>query len=434
MRPVAAGHYTDYVPPPFETRGMSFRAETIKGESLVSILAKRLAAVKPSPTIAATTKAAELKAQGLDVIGLGAGEPDFDTPDHIKAAGKAAIDRGETKYTPTNGTPALRKAIVDKFKRENGLDYKADQVTIGVGGKQVIFNAVLATVQDGDEVVIPTPYWVSYSDIVLMFGGTPIFVPCGENANFKISPEALEAAITPKTKWLIMNSPNNPTGAAYTQKELRALADVLLKHPHVWIMTDDMYEHLTYDGFKFTTMGQIEPKLMDRTLTINGVSKAYAMTGWRLGYACGPIELIKAMNMVQSQSASHPSSITQAATVTALNEPLDFLKPRNDMYKSRRDMVVKMLNEAKGITCQTPEGAFYVYPSCAGCIGKTTPKGRKIATDTDFVEALLEEALVAAVQGKAFGLSPYFRISYATSTEVLKKACERIQQFCASLT
>jgi len=298
----------------------------------------------------------------------------------------------------------------------------------------VIFNAVLATVQDGDEVVIPTPYWVSYSDIVLMFGGKPVFVPCGENAHFKISPEALEAAITPKTKWLIMNSPNNPTGAAYTEKELRALADVLLKHPHVWIMTDDMYEHLTYDGFKFTTMGQIEPKLMDRTLTINGVSKAYAMTGWRLGYACGPIELIKAMNMVQSQSASHPSSITQAATVTALNEPLDFLKPRNDMYKSRRDMVVKMLNEAKGITCQTPEGAFYVYPSCAGCIGKTTPKGRKIATDTDFVEALLEEALVAAVQGKAFGLSPYLRISYATSTEVLKKACERIQQFCASLT
>ncbi len=400
----------------------------------MSILANRLAAVKPSPTIAATTKAAELKAQGLDVIGLGAGEPDFDTPDHIKASGKAAIDRGETKYTPTNGTPALRKAIVDKFKRENGLDYKTEQVTIGVGGKQVIFNAVLATVQDGDEVIIPTPYWVSYSDIVLMFGGKPVFVPCGENAHFKLSPEALDAAITPKTKWLIMNSPNNPTGAAYTEKELRALADVLLKHPHVWVMTDDMYEHLTYDDFKFTTIAQIEPKLLNRTLTMNGVSKAYAMTGWRLGYACGPIELIKAMNMVQSQSASHPTSITQAATVTALNEPLDFLKPRNDMYKSRRDMVVKMLNEAKGITCKTPEGAFYVYPSCAGCIGKTTPKGRKINTDTDFVEALLEEALVAAVQGTAFGLSPYFRISYATSTEALKKACERIQAFCASLT
>jgi aspartate aminotransferase len=399
----------------------------------VSFLANRLAAVKPSPTIAATTKAAELKAQGLDVIGLGAGEPDFDTPDHIKAAGKAAIDKGETKYTPTNGTPALRKAIVDKFKRENGLDYKPEQVTIGVGGKQVIFNAVLATVQDGDEVVIPTPYWVSYSDIVLMFGGKPVFVPCGENARFKLSAEALDAAITPKTKWLILNSPNNPTGAAYTEKELRAIADVLLKHPHVWVMTDDMYEHLTYDGFVFKTIGQIEPKLLTRTLTMNGVSKAFAMTGWRLGYACGPVELIKAMNMVQSQSASHPTSITQAAAVTALNEPLDFLKPRNDAYKSRRDMVVKMLNEAKGITCQTPEGAFYVYPSCAGCIGKTTPKGRKLNTDTDFVEALLEEALVAAVQGSAFGLSPYFRISYATSTEALKKACERIQAFCASL-
>jgi aspartate aminotransferase len=399
----------------------------------VSILAQRLAAVKPSPTIAVTTKAAELKAQGLDVIGLGAGEPDFDTPEHIKAAGKAAIDRGETKYTPTNGTPALRKAIVDKFKRENGLDYKPEQVTIGVGGKQVIFNAVLATVQEGDEVIIPTPYWVSYSDIVLMFGGTPKFVACGENARFKLSAEALAAAITPKTKWLILNSPNNPTGAAYTEKELRAIADVLLKHPHVWVMTDDMYEHLCYDGFVFKTIGQIEPKLLSRTLTMNGVSKAYAMTGWRLGYACGPVELIKAMNMVQSQSASHPTSITQAAAVTALNDPLDFLKPRNDTYKMRRDMVVKMLNEAKGITCQTPEGAFYVYPSCAGCIGKTTPKGRKINTDTDFVEALLDEALVAAVQGTAFGLSPYFRISYATSTETLKKACERIQAFCASL-
>jgi aspartate aminotransferase len=399
----------------------------------VSILAKRLDAVKPSPTIAVTTKAGELKAQGLDVIGLGAGEPDFDTPDHIKAAGKAAIDRGETKYTPTNGTPALRKAIVDKFKRENGLDYKPEQVTIGVGGKQVIFNAILASVQDGDEVIIPTPYWVSYSDIVLMFGGTPVFVPCGENARFKLSAEALEKAITPKTKWLIMNSPNNPTGAAYTEAELRAIADVLLKYPHVWVMTDDIYEHLTYDGFKFKTIAQVEPKLIDRTLTINGVSKAFSMTGWRMGYACGPLPLIKAMNMVQSQSASHPTSITQAATVTALNEPLDFIKPRNDAFKERRDMVVKMLNEAQGITCQTPEGAFYVYPSCAGAIGKTTPKGRKINTDTDFVEALLEDALVAAVQGAAFGLSPYFRISYATSQEALKKACERIQKFCAEL-
>ena len=399
----------------------------------MSILAKRLDAVKPSPTIAVTTKAAELKAKGLDVIGLGAGEPDFDTPQHIKDAGKAAIDRGETKYTPTNGTPALRKAIVDKFKRENGLTYTTDQVTVGVGGKQVLFNALLATVQEGDEIVIPTPYWVSYSDMVLMFGGTPVFVPCGENARFKLSPEALDAAITPKTKWLILNSPNNPTGAAYTEKELRGIADVLLKHPHVWVMTDDIYEHLTYDGFKFNTIAQVEPKLMDRTLTINGVSKAFAMTGWRMGYGCGPLQLIKAMNMVQSQSASHPTSITQAATVTALNDPLDFIKPRNEAFKQRRDLVVKMLNDTPGITCQTPEGAFYVYPSCAGVIGKTTPKGRKLNTDTDFVEALLDEALVAAVQGVAFGLSPYFRISYATSEKALTEACTRIQTFCTAL-
>jgi aspartate aminotransferase len=400
----------------------------------VSILAKRLSAIKPSPTIAVTTKAAELKAQGLDVIGLGAGEPDFDTPDHIKEAGKAAIDRGETKYTPPQGTPALRKAIVAKFKRENGLDYKQEQVTVGVGGKQVIFNAFLATVQEGDEVIVPAPYWVSYPDIALLFGGKPVYVTCGENARFKLAPEALAAAITPKTKWLVLNSPSNPTGAAYTRDELRAIADVLLKHPHVWVMTDDIYEHLTYDGFKFATLCEIEPKLMDRTLTLNGVSKAYAMTGWRMGYACGPVELIKAMNMIQSQSASHPSSITQAATVAALDGPMDFLKPRNEAFRQRRDMVVKMLNEAKGITCQTPEGAFYVYPSCAGVIGKTTAKGRKLATDTDFVEALLDEALVAAVQGTAFGLSPYFRISYATSAEALQKACTRIQQFCASRT
>jgi aspartate aminotransferase len=400
----------------------------------VSILAKRLSAIKPSPTIAVTTKAAELKAQGLDVIGLGAGEPDFDTPDHIKAAGKAAIDNGETKYTPPNGTPALRKAIVAKFKRENGLDYKPEQVTVGVGGKQVIFNAFLATVQEGDEVIVPAPYWVSYPDIALLFGGKPVFITCGENARFKLSPEALAAAITPKTKWLVLNSPSNPTGAAYTRDELRALADVLLKHPHVWVMTDDIYEHLTYDGFKFATLCEVEPKLMDRTLTLNGVSKAYAMTGWRMGYACGPVELIKAMNMIQSQSASHPASITQAATVAALDGPMDFLAPRNEAFRQRRDMVVKMLNDAKGITCQTPEGAFYVYPSCAGVIGKTTPKGRKLNNDTDFVEALLDEGLVAAVQGAAFGLSPYFRISYATSTEALEKACKRIEDFCAALT
>ena len=397
----------------------------------MSILANRLAAVKPSPTIAVTTKAAELKAKGLDVIGLGAGEPDFDTPEHIRNAGKAAIDRGETRYTPTNGMPALRKAIVDKFKRENGLPYTTDQVTLGVGGKQVLFNAILATVQEGDEVLIPTPYWVSYSDMVLMFGGKPVLIECGENAKFKLSGEALAGAITPKTKWLILNSPNNPTGAAYSEKELRALADVLLKNPHVWVMTDDIYEHLIYDGFKFSTIVQIEPKLMDRTLTINGVSKAFSMTGWRLGYACGPLPLIKAMNMVQS--ASHPTSITQSAAVVALNEPLDFIAPRNEAFKRRRDLVVKMLNEAKGLNCKVPEGAFYVYPSCAGAIGKTTPKGRKINTDTDFTEALLEEALVAVVQGAAFGLSPYFRISYATADKLLVEACTRIQKFCADL-
>ncbi|TAL01632.1 MAG: pyridoxal phosphate-dependent aminotransferase [Rhodospirillaceae bacterium] len=399
----------------------------------MSILAKRLSAVKPSPTIAITTKAAELKAAGKDIIGLSAGEPDFDTPDHIKAEAKAAIDRGDTKYTPAQGTPALRKAIVDKFKRENNLTYTTDQVTIGVGGKQVIFNAFFATVQEGDEVIVPAPYWVSYPDIVLMCGGTPVFVPCGENSGFRLDAEGLEKAITPKTKWLVLNSPNNPTGAAYTAADLRKLADVLLKHPHVWVMTDDMYEHLTYDGFKFATICEVEPKLMDRTLTMNGVSKAYAMTGWRMGYACGPLSVIKAMNMVQSQSATHPTSFVQAGTVAALNGPLGFLAERNAVFKERRDMVVKMLNEAKGISCLTPEGAFYVYPSCAGTIGKTSPKGKPIKDDNDFVGLLLEEEGVAAVPGSAFGLSPYFRISYATSTEALRDACTRIQRFCANL-
>ena len=399
----------------------------------MSILAKRLSAVKPSPTIAITTKAQELKASGKDIIGLSAGEPDFDTPEHIRNEAKAALDRGETRYTPANGTPALRKAIVDKFKRENELTYTPDQVTLGVGGKQVIFNAFFATVQEGDEVIVPAPYWVSYPDIVLMCGGTPVFVACGENSGFKLDAEGLEKAITPKTKWVVLNSPNTPTGAAYTADDLRKLADVLLKHPHVWVMTDDMYEHITYDGFKYTTIAQIEPKLLDRTLTMNGVSKAYSMTGWRMGYACGPLSLIKAMNMIQSQSATHPTSFVQSGTVAALNGPLGFLAERNAVFKERRDMVVKMLNEAKGISCLTPEGAFYVYPSCAGTIGKTTASGKKIATDTDFVTFLLEDEGVAAVQGTAFGLSPYFRISYATSTEVLKDACTRIQRFCAGL-
>ena len=400
----------------------------------MSIIADRMSAIKPSPTMAVTAKAGELKAQGVDVIGLGAGEPDFDTPDHIKAAGKAAIDAGKTKYTPTNGIPELRKAVVDKFKRENGLDYDIGQVHIGVGGKQVLFNAILATINARDEVLIPAPYWVSYPDMVLIAGGTPVFIECTEGDNFKLSAEKLDAAITDKTKWLILNSPSNPTGAAYTEADLKAVADVLLKHPHVWVMTDDMYEHLVYDDFEFKTIAQVEPKLFDRTLTINGVSKAFAMTGWRMGYAAGPLDLIKAMNNIQSQSASHTSSITQHACVAALNGPMDFLAERNAVYKERRDLVVKMLNQAEGISCLTPEGAFYVYPSIAGCIGKTSKGGRKIEGDSDFVTALLEEEAVAAVQGEAFGLSPHFRISYATSTDALKEACTRIQRFCAALS
>jgi len=401
--------------------------------SPVSIIARRMSAIKPSPTMAVTAKAAELKASGVDVIGLGAGEPDFDTPQHIKDAGKAAIDAGKTKYTPSNGIPALRQAVVDKFKRENELDYEVGQVHIGVGGKQVLFNAILATVNAGDEVLIPAPYWVSYPDMVLIAGGKPVFIECTESENFKVTPEILEAAITDKTKWIILNSPSNPTGSAYTEEDLQAVADVLLRHPQVWVMTDDMYEHLVYDDFQFKTIAQVEPKLFDRTLTINGVSKAFAMTGWRMGYACGPLDLIKVMNNIQSQSASHTSSITQEACVEALNGPLDFLAERNAVYKERRNIVVELLNQAEGITCLTPEGAFYVYPSCAGCLGKTTPAGKTLETDTDFVTALLEEEAVAAVQGVAFGLSPHFRISYATSTEALKEACTRIQRFCAGL-
>ncbi len=397
-------------------------------------IADRLSAIKPSPTIAVTQKAAELKAKGVDVIGLGAGEPDFDTPDTIKAAAKAAIDRGETKYTAPAGTPALRQAIAQKFKRENGLDYTPDQITVGVGGKGVIFNAFMATLNPGDEVIVPAPYWVSYPDIALMFGGKPVFVPCPQEKNFKLQPEDLEKAITPATKWLVLNSPSNPTGAAYSWDELKALTDVLLRHPHVWIMTDDMYEHLVYDGFKFCTPAQVEPRLYDRTLTMNGVSKAYAMTGWRVGYAAGPIALIKAINTIQSQSVTHTSSISQAAAVEALNGPQDFIPKNAEIFKARRDMVVSLLNQCPGITCKTPEGAFYVYPSCAGLIGKKTPSGKVISNDTEFATALLEDQGVAVVQGAAFGLEPYFRISYATSTEALQKACERIRVFANSLT
>jgi aspartate aminotransferase len=399
----------------------------------MSILASRLARIKPSPTIAVTQKARELKAAGRDVLSLGAGEPDFDTPDTIKEAAIAAIRAGDTKYTPVDGTPALKKAIAAKFLRENGLTYSPEQINVGVGGKQVLYNALVATLNPGDEVIIPAPYWVSYPDMVELAEGTPVPVSCPPEKGFKLQPADLEAAITPKTKWLILNSPSNPSGAAYTRDELKALTDVLLRHPHVWVMTDDMYEHLVYDGFVFTTPAQVEPGLYDRTLTVNGVSKAYAMTGWRIGYAGGPKELIKAMAMVQSQSTSNPTSISQAAAVEALNGPQDFIKERAEVFRARRDLVVAMLNEAEGIHCHKPEGAFYVYPSCAGTIGKTTPDGKTINTDDDFVTFLLETEGVAVVQGSAFGTAPFFRISYATSTEVLTEACLRIQRFCASL-
>ena len=400
----------------------------------MSIVAERLQRVKPSPTIAVTMKAAELKAAGKDVIGLGAGVSKSGSPANIKAAAKAAIDKGETKYTAVDGTPALKKAIAAKFKRENGLDYAPNQISVGTGGKQVLYNALMATLNPGDEVIVPAPYWVSYPDMVILAEGTPVEVACSENQGFKLTAEALAAAITPKTKWLILNSPSNPTGAAYTKADLRALADVLLKNPHVWVMTDDMYEHLVYDGFEFATIAQVEPKLMDRTLTVNGVSKAYCMTGWRIGYAGGPAPLIKAMQAIQSQSTSNPSSVSQAAAVEALNGPQDFIAANNEVFKARRDLVVKMLNEAKGLRCPVPEGAFYVFPSCAGTIGKKTPQGKVIETDTDFVTYLLESVGVAVVQGSAFGLAPYFRISYATSTEALKDACTRIQKACAALT
>ncbi|KZB51768.1 aspartate transaminase [Thalassospira xiamenensis] len=399
----------------------------------MAFIADRLSRIKPSPTIAVTTKAAELKAAGVDVIGLGAGEPDFDTPDNIKDAAKAALDAGKTKYTPVAGTPELRKAIVAKFKRENDLEYTIDEITVGCGGKQTLFNALFATLNPGDEVIIPAPYWVSYPDMTLMAEGVPVVVECHEENDFKITAAELEAAITPKTKWVVLNSPSNPTGAAYSRAELRAIADVLLKHENVWVMSDDMYEHLVYDGFEFTTIAQIEPKLKSRTLTCNGVSKSYAMTGWRLGYAAGPVELIKAINKVQSQSSTHTSSISQAASVEALNGPQDFLKERAEVFKERRDLVVKAMNECEGLTCKKPEGAFYVYPSCAGTIGKKTPDGKVIETDTDFVTYLLEAEGVAAVQGSAFGLAPYFRISYATSTEALTEACARIKRACAAL-
>jgi aspartate aminotransferase len=397
-------------------------------------LSDTLARVSPSPTVAVSQKAMELKAAGHDVIGLGAGEPDFDTPDNIKAAAIAAIEAGKTKYTAVDGIPEVKQAICAKFKRENGLTYTPSQVAVSTGGKQVLYNALLATLNPGDEVIIPAPYWVSYPDMVRLGGGEPVIVETTLEDGFRISPEALEAAITPKTKWFIFNSPSNPTGAGYGHNQLKALTDVLMRHPHVWVMTDDMYEHLAYDGFQFCTPAQVEPGLYDRTLTVNGVSKSYAMTGWRIGYAAGPEHLIAAMRKLQSQSTTNPCSISQWATVEALNGPQEFLAERNEAFRKRRDLVVAGLNACEGITCAVPEGAFYVYPSIAGCIGKTSAGGTLIDTDEAFATALLEEHGVAVVFGAAFGLSPYFRVSYATSDEVLTDACQRIQAFCAGLT
>ena len=399
----------------------------------MAFLADRLNRIKPSATIAVSTKARELKAAGRDVIGLGAGEPDFDTPLNIQEAAIRAIRGGDTKYTAVDGTPQLKAAIVAKFKRENGLTYTPDQVIVGTGGKQVLYNALMASLNPGDQVIVPAPYWVSYPEMVALAEGEPVAVDCPANNGFKLMPEDLEKAITPKTKWLILNSPSNPTGAAYTAAELKALAEVLRRHPQVHILTDDMYEHLVYDGFKFATIAEVAPDLYDRTLTMNGVSKAYCMTGWRIGYGAGPKALVKAMTTIQSQSTSNPSSVSQAAAVEALNGPQDFIPANNEHFKARRDLVVAALNQAPGLHCHKPEGAFYVYPSCAGTLGRRTPGGKVIQSDEDFVTYLLEDVGVAVVQGSAFGLAPYFRISYATSSEVLTEACRRIKAACEKL-
>ncbi|MGR3481974.1 pyridoxal phosphate-dependent aminotransferase [Salipiger marinus] len=399
----------------------------------MTFLSQTLARVKPSPTVAVTQLAAELKAQGRDVIGLGAGEPDFDTPAHIRAAGIAAIEAGKTRYTAPDGIAELKQAICAKFARENGLDYVPAQISVSTGGKQVLYNAFMATLNPGDEVVIPAPYWVSYPDMVKLGQGTPVIVEGKPELGYRITPEMLEAAITPRTKWFLFNSPSNPTGAGYSRAELKALTDVLMRHPHVWVMSDDMYEHLAYDGFEFCTPAQVEPGLYDRTLTCNGVSKAYAMTGWRIGYAGGPEPLIAAMRKIQSQSTTNPCSISQWAAVEALNGPQAFLAEWRAVFQRRRDLVVAALNAVPGLTCPVPEGAFYVYPSIAGLLGKTTPEGRRIDSDEEFATALLEEAGVAVVFGAAFGLSPNFRISYATSDTVLEEACARIAAFCATL-
>ena len=399
----------------------------------MSIISDSLKKIKPSPTIAVTQKARELKAAGKDVIGLGAGEPDFDTPENIKQAAIKAINDGDTKYTAVDGTPALKKAIVEKFKKENNLDYTADQITVGAGGKHVIYNAMMATLNEGDEVIVPAPYWVSYPDIVLLAGGKPVVMECDEKQSFKINPSDLEKFITPKTKWIILNSPSNPTGACYSEKDIREIAKVLEKHPHVYILSDDIYEHVTYEGFKFFTIAQIE-SLKERVLTMNGVSKAYSMTGWRIGYAAGPKEIIKAIAKIQSQSTTNPSSISQAASVEALSGTQDFIKIRADSFQERRDFVVKALNDIDGIECLNPDGAFYVFPSCKGLMGKKDTNGKEIKSDTDFVQSLLENSGIAVVQGSAFGLEGFFRISYATSMDNLKKALEKISSFCKSLS
>jgi aspartate aminotransferase len=399
----------------------------------MAFIADVLSRVKPSATIAVTQKARDLKAKGRDVISLSIGEPDFDTPDNIKEAAIAAIRRGETKYPPVLGITPLREAIVAKFKRENGLDYKVSDTIVGTGGKQILYNAFLATLNRGDEVIIPAPYWVSYPEMVLINGGEPVLVPTTIEKSFKLQPEDLERAITPRTKWVVLNSPSNPSGAAYTRDELKALTDVLMRHPHVYVLTDDMYEHLVYGDFVFTTPAQVEPGLYERTLTMNGVSKAYAMTGWRIGYAAGPSKLIKAMDMVQGQQTSGACTIAQWASVEALNGPQDFIPVRRKAFEERRDLVVSMLGQAQHLQCPKPEGAFYVYPSCAGAIGKTAPSGKVIGSDEDFVTELLETEGVATVQGSAFGLGPNLRVSYATSLENLEIACRKIQRFTASL-
>ena len=399
----------------------------------MSFLSAALDRVKPSATIAVTDKARELKAAGRNVIGLGAGEPDFDTPANVKLAAIHAIEAGKTKYTAVDGIPELKQAIIAKFERENGLSYKPNQIIVGTGGKQVLYNALVATINPGDEGIIPAPYWVSYPEMVLLAGGEPVEVPTTMESGFRMKPEALERAITPKTKCIIFNSPSNPTGAAYTRAELKKLTDVLVRHPQIYVMTDDMYEHLTYDDFKFFTPAQVEPGLYERTLTINGTSKAYCMTGWRIGYAGGPEPLIKAMAMIQSQSTSNPTAVAQWAAVEALDGPKDFIPKHNKIFKERRDLCVSMLNQARGIQCPKPEGAFYVYPSCTGTIGKTAPNGKKLANDEDFVTELLEAEGVAVVQGTPFGVGPAFRISYATATSALEEACTRIQRFCGNL-